>query len=74
MEVRVDGTNVGQRWRVTGFTPEDTPPAPARVMFEVWLEIEGERTNWNYQSLSFDPELARRLGQQMIEMADHAES
>jgi hypothetical protein len=72
MEVRVDGTNVGQRWRVTGIREGDTG-GPKRVMLEFWVEFESGEHVPVHLPLSFDPELARRLGGYLIEMADHAE-
>lgn len=82
MEVRVGGTNVGQRWRVTGFQAGDRsslPSAIAMVALEFWLE--GGHSLTYHQDLgvlalsplSFDPALARSLGEHLIEMADHAE-
>lgn len=75
-DARVGGTNVGQKWRVTGITAGDTPPAPARVGLEFWLEIPQDNGPNQYHSLvpdTFDPVLARQLGQHLIDMADYAE-
>lgn len=80
-DARVGGTNVGQKWRVTGITDNDsdTPGAPARVGLEVWLEVVQGLSNgetqkvWEREILSFDPDLARTLGEQLIEMANYAE-
>jgi hypothetical protein len=78
MDVRVGGTNVGQKWRVTGVQDGDTPPSPQRVMLEVWLEVVQPLSDgttqkvWEKEILSFDPELARELGEHLIEMANHA--
>jgi hypothetical protein len=69
---RVDGTNVGQRWRVTGFQAGDRSfPAGdmCMVALEFWL---GEQMFYPLP-LTFDPELARTLGEHLIEMADHAQ-
>lgn len=74
MDLRVGGTGKGQTWRVTGIRPDDTPPAPARVGLEFWLEYETRNgRRYDRQIKSFDPSLARLLACHLNEMADHAE-
>lgn len=73
METRVFGTGLGQNWRVTGLRAGDPlPDYPPHVRLEFW--IGGPDRGWRYQGPdSLDPDLARLLGQHLIEMADHAE-
>lgn len=74
MDSQVGGTEKGQTWRVTGVRPDGTPPAPARVVLEFWLEYEGRNgRRYDRQIKSFDPLLARLLANHLNEMADHAE-
>jgi hypothetical protein len=76
MEARVGGTNVGQKWRVTGLTVDDTPGMVARVQMEFYVEYEMKNGLTGYERLmpnTLDPALARELGQHLIEMANHAE-
>lgn len=74
MDRRVGGTEVGQTWRATGIRLDDTPPAPARVVLEFWLEYKTRNgRRYDRQIKSFDPPLARLLAQHLNEMSDYAE-
>lgn len=77
MEVRVGGTERGQKWRVTGFQVGDVSPSDghtAMVVLEFWVEYDGEHgRQYGREVKTFDPELARELGRSLIAMADHAE-
>lgn len=73
MDARVFGTGHGQNWRVTGLRAGDPhPDYPPHVRLEFW--IGGPEHGWRYNGPdSLDPDLARLLGQHLIEMADHSE-
>lgn len=78
MEVRTGGTNVGQKWRVTGIPdgerPDSLGESPPLVGLEFWVEYEDEGDRrYGHEIRTFDPELARELGRSLIAMADHAE-
>lgn len=79
MDMRTGDTGKGQYWRVTGRAAVDAAPGPDHVVLEVWTEImqslsngETQRT-WEREMISIDPALARKMGQDLIDMADHAE-
>lgn len=78
MEVRVGGTEAGQRWRVTGIKngerPDSLGKSPAMVGLEFWTEYEDESgRRYDHILRTFDPELALQLGRQLLDMADHAD-
>jgi hypothetical protein len=80
MESKVGGTNVGQKWRVSGFRAGDRPHLEggdvALVGLEFWIEMQPDEGPTTYKYLlpsTMDPVLARELGQHLIEMANHAE-
>lgn len=67
---RVSGMADGRRIRITGFMPgfpRRQGDAPATVRFEFF---RGER---NHVDLSFDPDFARLIAEDLIAMADVAE-
>lgn len=72
MEVRVGGTHLDQHWRVTGLTEEDVAPAVPHVILEFWIGDDVYKLEWVRRS--FDPELAWKLGQHLMEMAQHSMS
>lgn len=79
MEMRVGEAGPGQYWRVTGLASDDTVLAPPHVTLEVWVEIVQSLSNgetqktWDREAFSLDPSLARKMGKQLLEMADYAE-
>lgn len=81
MDSRVGGTGLGQNWRISGIQQGDPDyidnRGVPRVAVEFWLtvptSIPGVRTYPRFPA-TLDPELARELGQQLIEMADYAEA
>jgi hypothetical protein len=75
MEAQVGGTEVGQKWRVTGIKEGERPDglgeSPALVCLEFWTEYEGRE--YGHDLKTFDPELARLLGHHLVLMANYAD-
>lgn len=76
MDVRVGGTAAGQKWRVTGLRATDSLDAPGLVQIEFYVEFTMKNGATGYERVmpsTLDPELARQLGYNLIDMADHAD-